>query len=269
VQINVSRNIVDSDGPSNTFTRPDKTELTFTQTGIVWLTHLPAGVSAERPKLVRIATDRYIALWEEWTYNGTALSYKATKSLLIDERGQVVHPEAPIDARLNPSGADRAFVWNGSAAWITSSAQPGTLTLHTVDANLELVNRELDSSDTGPAPQQPAVTDTLNAGGKLQPGEKIQSSDGRFSLVYQTDGNLVIYGPGSRALWASNTWGRPVGHAVMQDDGNFVIYGPDNDFVWNTGTLDAGSRLVMQNDGNLVIYRADGVAVWASNTVQP
>ena len=268
-QINVTSNVVDSEGPTNTFSRADKPDLTFTQTGVNWLTHLPAGVSAERPKLVRIAADRYIALWEEWSYSGTTLSYRATKSLLIDEQGRVVRAEAPIAARLNPSGADRAFELNGSAAWITTTSQPAKLTLHTVDANLALTSSELGASDapTDPAPTQP--TDTLSAGGKLEAGAKIQSGDGRFTLTYQTDGNLVIYGPGMQALWASNTSGSPVGHAIMQDDGNFVIYGPDNNFVWNSGTVSPGSRLVMQSDGNLVIYSADGLAIWASNTVQP
>jgi len=265
VSITITSKVVDSAGPTNTFTRADKPELSFTQTGIVWLTSLAAGVSAERPKLIRVAADRYIALWEEWTYSGKTLSYQSTKSLVVDEQGQIVRAAAPVDARLNPSGADRAFVLNAAAAWITS-ASDGQLTLNVLDANQALTKSTLNQSAT--TPQTPAG-DTLNAGGTLQPDQSIQSSDGRYRLVYQTDGNLVLYRTDGSPLWASGTNGRPVGQTIMQDDGNLAIYGPNQEFVWNTGTQVAGSRLVVQNDGNLVVYAADGSAIWASNTAQP
>ncbi|HTU63947.1 MAG TPA: hypothetical protein VMF89_36025 [Polyangiales bacterium] len=265
VSINVTSSVVDSSGPSNHFTRADKPELSFTQTGIVWLTSLAAGVSAERPKLLRLAADRYLAIWEEWTYNGTTLSYQSTKSLVVDEQGQVVRAAAPVDARLNPSGADRAFLLNGAAAWITSAAD-GQLTLNVLDANQALTKTQL--SQRAPEPSAPAG-DTLQPGERLQPDQSIRSSNGNFRLVYQTDGNLVLYRADGTPLWASATNGRPVGHAIMQTDGNLAIYGPNQEFVWNTGTQAPSARLVLQNDGNLVIYGADGAALWASNTVQP
>lgn len=267
--INVSRNVVDSIGASGTFRRPDKPEKTFTQTGIVWLTNLPAGVSAERPKLVRLTDDRYLALWEEWSYSGTQLTYRTTKGMLLNEQGQVLRPETALGARLNPSGADRPFVLNGSAAWVVGK-QNGGLTVYAVDANLTLSTFATDASGTSvPSNPPPAATvrDRMNGGDVLRPGDKIQSANGRYILTYQTDGNLVLYA-GAQALWASNTYGRPVGHAIMQTDGNLVIYGPSNQFIWNTGTVSPGSRLVLQDDANLVIYRADGVPIWASNTVR-
>jgi hypothetical protein len=52
----------------------------------------------------------------------------------------------------------------------------------------------------------------------------IRSQDGRFVLVLQGDGNLVLYGPQGQPLWASNTAGHSdVWDAVMQGDGNFVV----------------------------------------------
>jgi hypothetical protein len=102
----------------------------------------------------------------------------------------------------------------------------------------------------------------------LSPGQSISSAHGRYTFVYQVDGNLVLYKDGS-ALWDSATHGSPAGECVMQGDGNLVIYGNNAPYVWDTGTDEAGSRLVVQDDGNVVIYRPDNTAVWARNTVQP
>jgi hypothetical protein len=52
----------------------------------------------------------------------------------------------------------------------------------------------------------------------------------------QSDGNLVIYGPGGIprgvSIWASNTSGNPDSRLLVQDDGNLVIYRPDGSPIW-------------------------------------
>jgi hypothetical protein len=118
-----------------------------------------------------------------------------------------------------------------------------------------------------PAPPPPFVSSQLSAGSTLVVEGKIQSSNARYALLYQADGNLVLYDAGV-AIWAANTSGQPVGRTVMQDDGNLVINGPNNELVWNTGTASSGSGLLLQDDGNLVIYSAEGVPLWASNTAR-
>jgi hypothetical protein len=108
--------------------------------------------------------------------------------------------------------------------------------------------------------------DRLNTNDQLLQGQLIRSQDGRFILVMQTDGNLVIYYY-NIALWSSVTAGNPnINRCVMQSDGNLVLYDTNNVGRWssNTATGIAGV-LVMQNDGNLVIYQ-NGVAPWSSNT---
>ena len=106
----------------------------------------------------------------------------------------------------------------------------------------------------------------------LLPGRHITSQNGVFMLIYQTDGNLVLYGHG-RALWASNTWWRGAGFAVMQGDGNLVVYDPNGTPVWASNTPgNPGCTLAVQDDGNVVIYTADHRPIWATNTlfaVQP
>jgi hypothetical protein len=118
---------------------------------------------------------------------------------------------------------------------------------------------------TGPA----AHGDDMQPGEVLSPGLLLTSANGRYTFVYQGDGNLVLYRPG-RALWASGTDGRPLGVCIMQDDGNLVVYGSAGQALWASGTDgNPGSRLAVQDDGNVVIYRPDNRPVWATNTSIP
>jgi surface antigen len=96
--------------------------------------------------------------------------------------------------------------------------------------------------------------------------EYLQSADGRYRFVMQQDGNLVLYGPSGRALWASNTVGRGAHHLRMQGDGNLVIYNGADKPVWASGTPRHYSTfLVVQNDGNVVIYNG-GTPIWTTGT---
>jgi hypothetical protein len=106
-------------------------------------------------------------------------------------------------------------------------------------------------------------------------GTQWTSCDGRFGLIMQTDGNLVLYeGPcvGTKCgtpLWASNTVGCG-GCAAMQEDGNLVVYDGagrlSGHASWASGTNgNSGAVLALQNDGNLVIY-SGSTPIWASNT---
>jgi hypothetical protein len=113
---------------------------------------------------------------------------------------------------------------------------------------------------------------TLGGPNNLQPGQQlaqgglIRSSDGRFILVLQTDGNLVLYYY-NVALWNSGTYGNSsINRAVMQADGNFVLYDASNVQRWSTATGGyPGSYLVLQDDGNLVVYQ-NTTPRWNSNT---
>lgn len=100
----------------------------------------------------------------------------------------------------------------------------------------------------------------------LRADQSIYSPDGRFRLVMQTDGNLVLYGP-SGALWSTVTVGSGATFAQTQTDGNFVVYTSASVPVWSSGTSgNPGAWLALQNDGNLVIYDGSNVAIWNSHT---
>ncbi|MEW1641915.1 D-alanyl-D-alanine carboxypeptidase family protein [Streptomyces sp. NPDC091219] len=122
-------------------------------------------------------------------------------------------------------------------------------------------------ASAGPA-QAAQASHTLGGGQSLATGSKLQSPDGRYTLIMQTDGNLVLYRGSDPALWASGTAGRPGTVAQMQTDGNLVLYAPGHVPIWASSTAGhPGAYLELQNDGNAVIYRDPGhVAVWASRT---
>ncbi|HVI45065.1 MAG TPA: M57 family metalloprotease [Chitinophaga sp.] len=106
--------------------------------------------------------------------------------------------------------------------------------------------------------------DHLNVNESLQTNQLLRSQDGRFILVMQGDGNLVIYYY-NVALWSSNTTTGVPGVAVNQGDGNFVVY-QNGVARWSSNTTTGVPGIVvMQNDGNLVVYQ-NGVARWSSNT---
>jgi hypothetical protein len=109
-------------------------------------------------------------------------------------------------------------------------------------------------------------TNNLQPGQQLAQGELLRSADGRFILIMQTDGNLVLYYY-NVALWSSATAGNSsINRAIMQTDGNFVLYDTNNVPHWSSATAGySGSYIVMQDDGNLVIYQ-NGVPRWSSNT---
>lgn len=75
---------------------------------------------------------------------------------------------------------------------------------------------------------------------ELQPGKWYDSNNGDYVLVFQYDGNLVIYSriigplpyekrdkPLEKAVWSSRSNNRDGKHCVMQRDGNLVIYKDD------------------------------------------
>lgn len=116
----------------------------------------------------------------------------------------------------------------------------------------------------GGAAHAAAGSDRLSANEQLTAGQRLVSGDGRYSLVMQGDGNLVVYGP-TGPTWSSNTNGSGGTRVVMQGDGNLVIYTSAGAPVFATGTNGLGANtLIMQNDSNLVAYASAG-AVWASN----
>lgn len=110
----------------------------------------------------------------------------------------------------------------------------------------------------------------LKAHQTLFKNQYVDSCSGSARLIFQSDGNLVLYNRNTgRALWHTRTGGRPEAHVVqMQGDGNFVLY--DNRYrpMWNSSTARRpGAFLRVQDDNNMVIYNDVGeTALWQTRT---
>lgn len=93
------------------------------------------------------------------------------------------------------------------------------------------------------------VTETLAT------DEVLWSTDGRFSLSPQSDGNLVQRDVVGRAIWTSGTAGKGTGASLtLQKDGNLVLRNEGGTPIWVSGTVGSGSTsFVVQTDGNLVL----------------
>jgi CHAP domain len=90
------------------------------------------------------------------------------------------------------------------------------------------------------------------------------STDKKHALLMQSDGTLVLYGPGYHVLWSQH--GSGATNLTMQSDGNLVLY-DGGTAEWWTGTANPPAvKVVMQNDGNLVTYNSGGSAVWWTGT---
>jgi hypothetical protein len=100
----------------------------------------------------------------------------------------------------------------------------------------------------------------------LLPTQKLTSQDGRFTLAFEQDGNVVLRF-GASVLWSTATatgegmWFR------MFSGGDLILYGPSLNVVWHTNTSGVGAFLELRNDGNLVLLDSSGTTVlWQSNT---
>jgi hypothetical protein len=111
--------------------------------------------------------------------------------------------------------------------------------------------------------------DRLRPGTSLTGGQALVSGDGRYRATFQTNGDLVVSGPGGRRLWASGS-SVTDGRFTLQSDGNLVVYRRDGRPVWDSRTWGiAPAQLVMRNDGDLVLYRTDGRRAWSTGRDTP
>jgi hypothetical protein len=113
------------------------------------------------------------------------------------------------------------------------------------------------------------MQDTLGRNEKLRVSEELKSTNGKYILVLQADGNLVAYESQGKALWSSDTMGSGATECVMQEDGNLLLNNAFGRVVWASHTAGyKNAKLMIQNDGNLVIYNERGLPVWAKGMLK-
>jgi hypothetical protein len=111
----------------------------------------------------------------------------------------------------------------------------------------------------------------LKSGQMLMPYQPLRSLNGRYQLLLQGDGNLVLTRVDTAAaLWSTQTGGASVAWLLVQPDGNVVLSNTNGTAAWSSGThANAGAHLVLQDDGDLVVFRQNGTVAWRSNTAHP
>jgi hypothetical protein len=159
----------------------------------------------------------------------------------------------------SPTPAPRS---QGAAPVVQQPAQP-------------IVNQPQVSAQPTPAaaPTGPCKPTILDGGHSFAKDQPVFSCDGKVKLVFQNDGNLVLYEVnGNKPLWDSRTNNQGATAAVFQFDGNLVVY-KDQMPLWDAKTGgNPGTVLILQTDFNLVIYRLSNgslaQALWSTNTAR-
>jgi len=132
--------------------------------------------------------------------------------------------------------------------------QKGTFSRHSVLAELPLL------AVMAAIPAAALGGDYLYGGTQLNIGQSIRSAQGKYSLVMQADGNLVMYRNDGTVRYRLGSTGW---FAAMQTDGNFVEYSGMMAPVFNTETSGhPGALLHIQDDGNLVVYSKTFAPLW-------
>ena len=96
--------------------------------------------------------------------------------------------------------------------------------------------------------------------------QRLRSPDGGHELIFQSDGNLVLYqtpkGSGAQVRWASGTDRKDVFSLELQADGNLVLYstGRWRNAPWASNSVDNSSvgkirTVEVRNDGGLFLVQ--------------
>ncbi len=117
---------------------------------------------------------------------------------------------------------------------------------------------------------------TLKLGEELKVNEKKYSINGKYYLIMQSDGNVVIYTDTDNPIWSTATNGSgDKARFAMQTDGHLVLYDYWGQAIWASQTHPAWDskynsstwkpvKAVLENDGSLVLYSSTGEQVWTS-----
>ncbi|WP_157531919.1 MULTISPECIES: hypothetical protein [unclassified Kitasatospora] len=104
-------------------------------------------------------------------------------------------------------------------------------------------------------------------------GASVGADNGMSQLVFQSDGNLVLYkftGAESYPVWASGTRGDGVVRVDWSRSGYVKLLNSSGGIVCTLGALNPapGGHAELRNDGNLVFLNTSGNATWSTGTSQ-
>jgi hypothetical protein len=203
-------------------------------------------------KYVRSPNEKYGLVQQT---DGNLVFYQGKKALWSSVTGghagatTVMQP----DGNLVVYGTDKKALWDSD-----TGHHPGAMLAVQDDGNLVIYGKDKKALWS-----RHVSLEKLPSGRVLPVGRGVRSLNGAYTLLQQTDGNLVLY-RGKTALWSTETGRHPGAYAVMQADGNLVVYTEDKKPLWESNTArHPGASLSVQDDGNLVIYGTDKKALWS------
>ncbi|MCA9837084.1 MAG: hypothetical protein KC422_09215 [Trueperaceae bacterium] len=182
-----------------------------------------------------------------------------------------------VDGCYAEIGYGAAMAANGSwyfVAVATRNADPNCVTQSApVSATTPATTPEPTQDSSSQTPVTPAQEDRfpLAAGRTIIQGQKYLSESGNHYLVFQSDGNVVIYTAGDQYVWGlQNVTDQysQIQSVQMQADGNFVVRGADDAYIWSalTENPDASAFLNLSVEGILQLVSGNtGTILWASN----
>ncbi len=172
---------------------------------------------------------------------------------------------AYIYYNLGVSDIQRQRIWNSTNSTPldgnTTAASQRTFLQVQDDGNVVIIDAiPVWASNTSipVTPDQPSIL--IPPGTLIFPGQRFTA--GKTTLLFQTDGNLVLYGENNSVIWATYTENKGGVMAAMQTDGNFVIYDGAGKALWYTSTnAFPGSHACIQANGSFSIVI--NKVVWA------
>ena len=83
----------------------------------------------------------------------------------------------------------------------------------------------------------------------------------------QSDGNLGLY-CGTTLSWSSRTNGQQVrGGMVFDEEGNLVLYNNNGAKIWSSGTYGINAALLrIKDNGNLILFNSSWEVLWQTST---
>lgn len=121
-----------------------------------------------------------------------------------------------------------------------------------------------DFSNAPRANAQPAIVFSIAR------NQKQFSPNGGFYLIFQDDGNLVVYTADGGFVWGLNNIVpdllQQIASIVLQADGNLVAYAAGGEYVWSAlhQPLPNGANLHLTDGGVLALVEPGGTVVWST-----
>ncbi len=110
----------------------------------------------------------------------------------------------------------------------------------------------------------------LLSGQELTSNDQLISSNNKYKMVMQSDGNLVVYNiKSNHSKWESGTSGHAGAYATLRNDGNLVIYNQNAKLIWQTNTIGFQNDIMTLSNAGYIILGNKNHKVWTTAPPPP